>query len=287
MRLGIGLPNHVEGVDGPTLLAVARRAEELGFASVYVNDRLVWTSHEPLTLLAAIAGATTRIGLTGVLVAPLRTDHALFASAAASVDSVAGAGRLALALAPGVRAEDFERAGVPFTGRGAALDALLAELGRCWGPAGDVGPRPATPGGPALLFAGTSAPTLRRIVTHGRGWLANPGLDRFAAFSTTLRHRWEQEGRDGEPYRGTVAPFALGAAAVATMERTQRAFFAATPDHAGPVIAGTATSPAAVRELVDAYAAAGADELILQAQHPDPAQVNRVADALGAVSVGG
>ncbi|GLZ54975.1 monooxygenase [Actinomycetospora sp. NBRC 106378] len=286
VRIGIGLPNHVEGADGATLLAVARRAEDLGFASVYANDRLVWTNHEPLTLLAAVAGATTRIHLTGVLVAPLRTDHALLASAAASVDSLAGAGRLTLALAPGVRAEDFERAGVPFAGRGAALDALLRELRHCWGPDGDVGPRPATPGGPALLLAGTSAPTLRRIVTHGRGWLANPGLARFEDFSAVLRVRWRQEGRDGEPFRGVVVPFALGAEAVTTMERTQRAFFATTPEHAGPVIAGTATSASAVRDVVHAYARAGADELVLQAQHPDPGQVDRVAEALDAVSVG-
>ncbi len=168
MQIRIGLPNHVGDVDGPTLLEFARRAEHHQFSTLYVNDRLVWSNYEPLSVLATVAGATASIGLTGVIIAPVSANHALFASTIASVDGLAGPGRLRLALAPGVRSDDFERSGLDFADRGRQLDALLAELRRSWGPESDVGPRLATPGGPAVLFAATSAPALRRIVGTGQ-----------------------------------------------------------------------------------------------------------------------
>jgi alkanesulfonate monooxygenase SsuD/methylene tetrahydromethanopterin reductase-like flavin-dependent oxidoreductase (luciferase family) len=281
MQIGIGLPNHVGDVDGSTLLEFARRAERHQFSTLYVNDRLVWSNYEPLSVLAAVAGATASIGLTGVILAPLRTNHALFASTIASVDGLAGPGRLRLALAPGVRSDDFERSGLDFADRGRQLDALLAELRRSWGPESDVGPRPATPGGPTLLFAATSAPALRRIVGTGQGWLANPGIDEFRRFVPLLLERWAGAGRAGDPYRGGTHKYALGPEAEKTMERVTREFFNfASAALVEQMIADTATSDSAIRGVVAEYEAAGCDELIFLCQHADPDQVDRLASAL-------
>ncbi|GGM79967.1 hypothetical protein GCM10012275_58190 [Longimycelium tulufanense] len=110
------------------MLEWAWSAEQQGFSTLYTSDRLMWSSFEPLTTLAAVAGATTRIRLLAVVLAPLHANHALFASATASVDQLAGPGRLRLALAPGPRPDDFERSGLGFRSRGKQLDALLDEL---------------------------------------------------------------------------------------------------------------------------------------------------------------
>ena len=45
MEIGIGLPNNVAGVPGPSIVEWARRAEQRGFASVTTIDRLDLPEH--------------------------------------------------------------------------------------------------------------------------------------------------------------------------------------------------------------------------------------------------
>jgi alkanesulfonate monooxygenase SsuD/methylene tetrahydromethanopterin reductase-like flavin-dependent oxidoreductase (luciferase family) len=61
------------------LLAMAERAESAGFDSVWIGDSLIARPrHEPLTLLAAVAGRTRRVRLgTGVLLPALRNPVVL------------------------------------------------------------------------------------------------------------------------------------------------------------------------------------------------------------------
>src|SRR5258706_10090576 len=58
---------------GP-LLTMAERAEAAGFDSVWIGDSITARPrHEPLTLMAAIAARTRRVGLgPGALLPPLR-----------------------------------------------------------------------------------------------------------------------------------------------------------------------------------------------------------------------
>src|SRR5215472_13193122 len=78
--------------DPQALVGYARRAEELGFDSVWVWDHIFlgvdppFPIIEPLTLLSAVAALTSWIGLgTGVLVLPLRNPVVL-AKELASLD---------------------------------------------------------------------------------------------------------------------------------------------------------------------------------------------------------
>src|SRR5206468_6747802 len=96
---GIGLPSTIPGIIGPDLLTWARRAEELSFSSLGVIDRLMYDSYEPLTVLAAAAGATSRIRLaTTILIAACRGDQALLAKQLASLHQLSG-GRLVVGVA--------------------------------------------------------------------------------------------------------------------------------------------------------------------------------------------
>jgi hypothetical protein len=47
MKIGIGLPNSLPGVDGAALLEWARRAEDRGFSTLATIDRLVYDSYDP------------------------------------------------------------------------------------------------------------------------------------------------------------------------------------------------------------------------------------------------
>ena len=71
MRMGIGLPAAVPGVDATTIGAWAAEAERAGFASVGVIDRLVYDNLEPLTAPAVAAARTKRVGRGGSASGPL------------------------------------------------------------------------------------------------------------------------------------------------------------------------------------------------------------------------
>nr|WP_276615427.1 LLM class flavin-dependent oxidoreductase [Nonomuraea basaltis] len=60
-----------------------------------------------------------------------------------------------------------------------------------------VGPRPATPGGPPLLFGGNSKATLRRIASHGTGWIAGDAtVQDVQDFAPRIRQAWAHLGAD-------------------------------------------------------------------------------------------
>ena len=102
-------------------MGAARRGRRLLLARTI--DRLAYPSYESLIALAAAAAVTERIPLvTDILIAPLRTNTALLAKQAATIDHLSG-GRLTLGLAVGGREDDFTIAGTDFAGAGAFDDS--------------------------------------------------------------------------------------------------------------------------------------------------------------------
>jgi alkanesulfonate monooxygenase SsuD/methylene tetrahydromethanopterin reductase-like flavin-dependent oxidoreductase (luciferase family) len=113
-------------------LAVA--AEEAGFDSFWVSEHHGLPDGylpSPLTLLAALAPATSRITLgTGVLLAPLH--HPLRIAEDAAVVDVLSGGRLVLGLGLGYAEHEYAAFGVDPAERGSRLDALVRALRTAW-----------------------------------------------------------------------------------------------------------------------------------------------------------
>src|SRR3989441_5156211 len=152
MKVGVFLPVSGRAASG-VLMEAARRAEALGFASVWAADRIVtpWQIDtpypysadqrfivppdapflEPLTCLAYLAGGTEKIALgMSVLVMPYR--HPLYwAKIATTIDHLSR-GRLILGVGVGWMAEEFDALGAPFKERGAVADEQLEVLRRLW-----------------------------------------------------------------------------------------------------------------------------------------------------------
>lgn len=152
MNVGVFLPISGRAASG-VLLDAARRAEALGYDSVWAADRIVtpWEIRtpypysldrrffvppdasflEPLTCLAFLAGSTERIGLgMSVLVLPYR--HPLhWAKVATTIDHLSR-GRLILGVGVGWMEEEFDALGAPFKQRGAVADEQLQLLDRLW-----------------------------------------------------------------------------------------------------------------------------------------------------------
>lgn len=149
MRFGLALPHYDDSFpsssDGRTatisgVLEYARRAEALGFDSVWVSDHLFLdlskyggparrlSSPEALAMMTAIASATTRVRIGSlVLCAPFRNARVLAAQAAA-LDELSG-GRIELGIGSGWYEPEFVEAGIPFGTAGARI-AHLAEYAR-------------------------------------------------------------------------------------------------------------------------------------------------------------
>ncbi|TYB47981.1 LLM class flavin-dependent oxidoreductase [Actinomadura chibensis] len=283
MNIGVGLPAHVrDGIDGDTVVAWAERAEAREFATLTAGDRLVHSTPEPLITLTAAAAVTSRIRLaTAALVAPVRANHALFATQAATLDNIAGPGRLRLGLEPGLREDDYEASGVSFAARGRTFDAQLRTLKRVW--ASGVGPAPATPGGPELMFGGMSQATLRRIRTLGGGWCAaDCSPDEFGRFAALARRAWSDGGHRGEPPMSVSVMFALGPDAEARVSAELRAYYAYVGEEwLQETVDRACTDEKGVRTAAEQFEGAGCQEVVFTANNRDPEQVDLLADALG------
>lgn len=276
----MGLPTTVPGISGPVLLHWARRAEQHGFTSLGVLDRLVYHNYEPLVALAAAAAVTERIRLaTTILIAPYRDSAAVLAKQVATIDHLSG-GRVVLGVAAGGRADDFTAAGAGFTGRGHRLDAMLAQLHKIWGGGGPVpgiGPRPPR-AAPALLVGGHSPAAMRRAATYGDGWIAGGGsVRRYADLVSGARAAWAAQGRTDQPRMVALAYVALGPGGEEHARRYLDAYYAFDGAKAGQVRAGVLTDAGLLRARCAEYAAAGCHELLLFPCLSDPGQVDLIA----------
>jgi alkanesulfonate monooxygenase SsuD/methylene tetrahydromethanopterin reductase-like flavin-dependent oxidoreductase (luciferase family) len=280
MDIGIGLPNAVRGVDRAGIVDWARRAEQAGFASLGTIDRIAYPNYEALISLAAAAAATERIRLTtDILIAPLRSNTALFAKQAATIDNMSG-GRLVLGLAVGGRQDDYEVSGVDFTSRGASFDRQLEQLDRIWRGEGGVGPAPDRGTRPTLLIGGQSDAAFRRAARYADGWTMGGGTpDMLGEAIAKLREAWQAEGRDGSARTVALFYFSLGDAAEVAARESIGDYYAFLGDYAEQIVQSAAKDPDTVAGYLAAFEAAGADEVICFPASADPAQVELLAEA--------
>src|ERR671924_1604801 len=153
MRFGCHLPVYGPAATRETLVGVARRAEALGYDSLWASDHVVlpWRIAsrypynatgafplppatdflEPLTALALVAGVTERVRLgTTVLVLPHR-HPVLAAKMLATLDHLAP-GRVILGAGVGWMREEIELLGAPYERRGAWTDEAIRIMRACW-----------------------------------------------------------------------------------------------------------------------------------------------------------
>jgi len=232
MRLTLSIPSFGPFFPAGRLhevIDLARGAEAAGVDTVIVPDHVVMSENtgayewgpfpfpievpwlEPLTVLAAIAGATSRVRLaTGILIAPLR-PAILLAKTAATLD-VLSRGRLDLGVGVGWQREEFDAAGIAFDERAQRLDDTLAACRVLWrdSPASFSSetvrfekiwcePRPVQPGGVPVWFSGTlHRRNLERIVRWGDGWIPIMNATRADLSEGALRlaDAFAKAGRD-------------------------------------------------------------------------------------------
>ncbi|SOB81161.1 LLM class flavin-dependent oxidoreductase [Streptomyces sp. 1331.2] len=192
MDIGVYLPTGQAqwAAAGPrSLIEFARRAEQSGFCSLFVNDSLLTPRIEPLTMLAAVAPVTERIRLgTGALLPVLRRPVQT-AQTLASVDQLSG-GRLTVAVGAGFPGRFgrplHELSQVPWERRFARLDETVALWRALWAGATEFrgafhsftelppATRPFRTEGPPVWLGGATPAALARTGRHYDGWMPYP-----------------------------------------------------------------------------------------------------------------
>lgn len=285
MRFGIGSPMMTAGVGGVLLQDWARAAEAAGFDALVTRDRWAWNGYEPLTVLAAAAGATRTIELVAnVVVAPTRSVFQL-GKIAATVDQISG-GRLLLGVGVGERADDFAVTETRFRARGARFDRDLGLLHDLWRGESVLGsPAPACPppvrdARVPILIGGTVEQNLERTVRWGVGWtMSGKHPETYRRFIERLNDAWAVAGREGRPRICAVTAYALGrddeareyASSYSAYRRDGDDHWARAPKRRSDVA-----------RVVETYAAVGVTDMYFAPVVPELEQVEFLADALRA-----
>jgi probable F420-dependent oxidoreductase len=232
MRFGIHLPQYGRVASREAIAAAARRAEELGFADVWVSDHVVHPAaqsypspylFDPFVTLTWAAASTTTIGLGTSVVVASQYHPLWLANTTASIDALSG-GRLKLGVGVGWSQAEFEALGQDFHTRGRRTDEILDILRLAWSedPATYHGryydftdirvlPKPAHR--IEIWIGGTGAAAERRARAHGSGFqliglkpdTIGPAVSRVRAvspeadtFTISLRTGWDPQGMPPE-----------------------------------------------------------------------------------------
>lgn len=156
------------GIDGVTL------AEHHGSEDGYLPS--------PMTLAAAVAGATKRMSISVAAILPALHDPIRLAEQFAVLDLVSG-GRVALVAAPGYRQEEFDMAGVERSARWRLLEEHIGVMRQAWtgepfewrGRTIRVTPKPRTP--PTFIVGGVTEAAARRAARLRAGYNPSSSQD--------------------------------------------------------------------------------------------------------------
>ncbi len=233
MKYGFTLPGRGPSAAPETLSLLTRKGEEFGYDALYCGDHILIPKNiasmypysetgeypggpsgealELLTLLAFLAGQTSKIRLvTSVIIVPYR-DPLVAAKALATLD-VLSQGRLVVGIGVGWMREEFEALNLlPFEERGAVTDEYIRAFKELWTSDSphfegkyvqfdDIVflPKPVQKPHPPIWVGGESRPALRRTAELADGWYplgSNPtfpmgspeqlaaGLERLAAYA--------------------------------------------------------------------------------------------------------
>jgi probable F420-dependent oxidoreductase len=203
MKVGISLPQLGPTASPENLITVAHHAEESGYHSAWVLERLLWplkpqepypaspdgslpetyqSVFDPIETLTFVAGHTKKLQLgTSVLVLPYHTPVQL-ARRLATLDVLSG-GRALVGVGVGWSRDEFEAVGTPFEKRGARCDEFLRAMIDVWTndpvrfdgefyhiPESMIGPKPVQKPYPPIYIAGFGQFTFDRAAKFGNGW---------------------------------------------------------------------------------------------------------------------
>jgi probable F420-dependent oxidoreductase len=220
----------VGSVVGPeALLKVAKRAEDLGFDSLWVLDRILWPVNprapypigdgslpvqyksvlDPVETLTFAAAHTSRIALaTGVLNLPWY-NPVLLARRLTTLD-VLSRGRLRVGFGIGWSPDEYEAAGTSWEDRGKRADEAIRVLKKIWTTdpvefegkhyriaKSFIGPKPVQKPHPPIYMAAFTPSAMKRVAAEADAWLpVGIPLSGVGAMFDGIKKMAKDAGRD-------------------------------------------------------------------------------------------
>jgi probable F420-dependent oxidoreductase len=228
---------------GPAAVELAQAAEEAGFESIWTVEHVVvpkayqsrypystdgrmgmvedFPIPDPIVWMSFVASVTTRIKLgTAILIVPQR-NPVVTAKALATLDDMAGGGRVLAGIGVGWLEEEFTALGIPFADRGARTDEYVGAWRTLWSQDcatfegefvnfRDVycNPRPLA-GSIPIIVGGDTKAAARRAGRLGDGYF--PARGNPVALYAEMRAAAEAAGRDPDSIEiSAAAPAAHG-----------------------------------------------------------------------------
>ncbi|HEX3034676.1 MAG TPA: LLM class F420-dependent oxidoreductase [Thermodesulfobacteriota bacterium] len=191
MKFGICIPIR-RNVKPHVNIEIAKKAEELGFDSIWASDHVVVPDkyigrfsevfYDPFVILASIAAQTSKIKIgTSVIILPYR-NPVVVAKMVATLD-VLSEGRFIFGVASGWMREEYDVLSIPYHERGKRTDEYIRIMKELWGKGNPkfegeffrfsnikFYPRPLQQPHPPIWIGGNSERALRRAVELGDGW---------------------------------------------------------------------------------------------------------------------
>jgi probable F420-dependent oxidoreductase len=209
LKVGITLPQAGEQSTKENIVRTAKAAEDEGFDSLWVFERLLWPINpqtpyvatpdgslpveyqnilDPLETLTYVAANTNKIALGTSVMDMLFHNPVVLARRFATLD-VLSEGRSIAGFGIGWSKDEYQVSNIPFQNRGKRADELIQVLKKIWTddvvefkgkyysiPASKIGPKPTQKPHPPIYLGGFSPNTFSRIVNYDtNGWLAVVG----------------------------------------------------------------------------------------------------------------
>jgi len=288
-NIGLAFVNPAPLTKPENVVNFAKKCEQMGAHSMWTIDRIAYDNLEPLTILAAAAGATQKIRLGTSVLLPALRHPALLAKTLATLDFISN-GRITIGVGFGSRESDFTAVEVPYEARGSRAVESVQLMKRLWSEDNvthngrffnvqnlTLGPHPMQKPHPPIFTGGSAEIALKRAGTWANGFIC--GSSAIPDFPST----WEK-----------IAQYARAAGRdPKEIEKAGLTFMAINDDHEKAVkivegyvmryygrlradVANTSLvgSPAAVAERIEAFLSRGLDTLIIGVADPDPRQMD-------------
>jgi len=225
LRLGFNLPQIGPAAGPEAIITVATAAEDMGYATVWVADRLLsgalpevyHTVIDPVATLTFAAAETSRVGLgTSILNLPWY-NPALLARQLTALDVLSN-GRLRVGFGVGWMKDEFEAVGISMSDRGKRTDEALEVLKAIWTtdpvefdgtyytiPTSVIRPKPIQEPHPPIYLAASTPRGLARVARYADGWIPlGLPIDDLAARFAAIKSMAHDAGRDPDRLEMTV-----------------------------------------------------------------------------------
>ena len=232
MKVGLRLPQtDKHHATKENIINLAKEAENAGFDSLWVLERLIWPINpqnpypgtrdgkfpadwqyifEPLETLTYVAANTEKIALGTSVMDMLFHNPVILARRFATLD-ILSEGRAIAGFGIGWSRDEYETSSIPFKDRGKRANEYIQILKKMWTedivefkgkyyniPASKIGPKPVQKPHIPIYLGGYSQGTFVRIAKYANGWICviRNSLDQARSYIDRIRNECHKAKRD-------------------------------------------------------------------------------------------